>query len=93
MNNIILYLMGFTSIVVLVAGAALLVMLIAFAIASIWAKFSNIAHNVMRYLRVRNDFERYMDDFAAWENANRRNADKCRFCEYRKQALENEAQR
>lgn len=93
MNTVILYIMGIASIVVLIAGAGLCVTLLVYIILRFWEKFSNVAHNVVQYLRQKNDFERYMDDFAAWENVKRSNADKCRFCEYRKQVLEQDGER
>lgn len=90
MNTMILYAMGIASLFVIIAGGVLCVSAIAYMVYMIWVKFSNVAHNVVLYLRNKTDFESYIDDFARWENRKRINADKCRHCEYREKVLKSE---
>lgn len=88
MNQYVLYLMGFVSVVVIIAGGVLLISLAARKIADIWSRFSALANNVREYRIAEADFRRYKEDFAFWENEKRRTVRRCKACDYRRQVLE-----
>ncbi len=88
MNQFVLYLMGFVSVVVIIAGGALLVSLAAWKIADIWAGLSKLAKIIRDYQRNEEDFRKYKEDFDFWENEKRRKVDRCKACDYRRQLLE-----
>lgn len=84
MNILILYVMGFTSLIVLIAGSFFLVVLIVYAIQNIWAKVSACAKNTEDYLLNKQDYLVYKQDYLYWEGLKRakaNKADRCRNCE------------
>lgn len=88
MNQFVLYFMRFVSVVVIIAGGALLVSFAAWKIADIWSRFSALANNIREYKRSEADFRKYKEEFDFWENEKRRKVDRCKACDYRRQVLE-----
>ncbi len=84
MNTLILYVMGFASLVVIIAGAFFVVTMIVYYIQVIWSKISACAKDTMEYLRNKQDFEVYKADVHHWDMVERDKALKCRECAYRK---------
>ena len=91
MNTLILYALGFASLVVIIAGAFFAVVMIVYYIQVIWSKISACAKNTMEYLRNKQDFEVYKADVLRWDMVKREKALRCRECEYRKKYMEKEA--
>lgn len=90
MNQFVLYVMGFVSVVIIIAGGVLLISLAAWKIADIWSGLSKLAAIIREYQRNEADFRKYKEDFDFWENEKRRKVDRCKACEYRRQVLEQE---
>lgn len=88
MNQFVLYLMGFVSVVVIIAGGALLVSLAAWKIADIWSGLSKLAAIIRDYQSKEADFRKYKEEFAFWENEKMRTVNRCKACDYRRQVLE-----
>lgn len=88
MKTILFYVMGVTSLAVLLFGAFMLVALILYAIENMWAKHSALAHNVKDYLFHKDDFRLYQHDIAEWDKSKNRHQMECRECLYRKEHME-----
>lgn len=88
MNQFVLYLMGFVSVMVIIAGGAILVSLAAWKIADIWSGLSKLAAIIRDYQSEEADFRKYKEEFDFWENEKRRKVERCKACDYRRQVLE-----
>lgn len=87
---IVFYTMAVTSLIVMIAGTALILWLLFYAAESIWAKHSALAHNVKDYLLHKNDFSLYQRDVHEWDKAKNRHQTECRNCQYRKEFVKRE---
>ena len=92
MNTILLYVMGFASLVVVIAGAVMLVAIFAAVIyklaETVWYRHSAVAKNTKAYLRNIEDFQMYKRDVASWDEVKRKHVEKCSRCEYRRKSME-----
>lgn len=87
---IVFYTMAVTSLIVMIAGATLILLLFFCVVESLWAKHSALAHNVKDYLLHKNDFSLYQRDVCAWDIAKNRHQMECRNCRYRKESMKRE---
>lgn len=91
MNTLILYALGFASLVVIIAGAFFAVVVILNGALHIWAGISACAKNTKDYLLNKKDFEAYKADVLHLDMVKREKALRCHECEYRKKYMEKEA--
>ena len=92
MNTLILYVLGFVSLVVIIAGGSFVLAMIANAIQNAWYNISECGRNTKEYLQHKEDFKVYKADVLHWDMVKREKALRCHECAYRKKYMDEEDQ-
>lgn len=83
MNEFLNKVLSVATIAVVIAGAILLLLLIVYAIMVLWVRVSAFSANLSEYIFYRNDFRRYIERRAEWEDDKSAWYHKCDNCYYR----------
>lgn len=92
MNTLILYALGFASLVVIIAGGFFVLVMIVYAIQNAWYDISECGRNTKEYLQNKEDFKVYKADVLHWDMVKREKALRCHERAYRKKYMDEEAQ-